>query len=280
MSKLADTLKNLKSKLNNFEDEFNTKLKDVEIKEKEEFKRKVKEDALENIIKRKDPIIQLNIGGKIFKCSKSVLISNEKTIFSLLYKDGTRDKEVLFFDRSYERFDVILNYLRTSVLNIKDYVKFEIEEIKNESDYYGIEGLSKICDEALSQVEFVKFYSSNRYSSCGTHKLEDLSDTNLKTGICVQSPYFITVELNFEHEFDGIKIGGWTGNTSSWAPSNGASAKILTSIDNVTFKEVGIIPSHFSSNIIEVKLKKSTARFIKFQHTGYLGLGYLSIIKN
>ena len=95
------------------------------------------------------------------------------------------------------------------------------EEIKFESEYYGLCEVAKICDEVLSKVEFVSFESSGKYSNCGTHKvsyleliisisiftqIEDIKDKNLTTGICVQSPYYITIELNAEHEFEKIEI--------------------------------------------------------------------------
>lgn len=277
---LADSLKGLKSKLNNFEEEFETKIKEVEIKEAEEKKRSVKENAIETILGKKDPVVSMNIGGKVFKCSHSLLVSVKDSLFEKLYEGGNHVNEVLFFDRSYNIFPILLNFLRTKTFNPKDYIRTELEEIKFESEYYAIGPLTKICDDVLTKVEFISFVSSGRYGSCGTHKLEDLSTKDLLTGICVQSTYYITVEFNFEHEFDKIEIGGWTGNTSSWAASNGSGATIFTSTDNVTFKEVGKIPTDFGSKIMTVSLKKSSAKFIKFQHNSYLGLGYLSIIKN
>ena len=136
-----------------------------------------------------------------------------------------------------------------------------------------------VIDEILSKVDFISMECSPKYSNCGNHKLEDLKDKDLNTGVCVQSTYYITIELNFDHEFDKIEIGGFTGNTGSWASSNGVGAKIATSIDKNNWKDVGDIPSNFGSSIITVTLKKSIARFIRFKHNSYLGLGYLKIIK-
>lgn len=275
---LASSLLGLKSKLNNFESEFETKLKEVQVVDSKE-KRTVNEDVFESIVSKKDPVVTFNVGGKLFKCTYSVLVSVKDSLFEKLYEEGQRINEVLFFDRSYSNFPIILNFIRNKTFNPKEFSRNDLEDIKFESEYYAIHPLTKILDEILNRVEFVSFTSAGRYSSNGTHKLEDLSTKDLKTGICVQSPYFITIELNFEHEFEKIEIGGCTCNTSSWAPSNGVNASIMTSLDGVTFNEVGKIPSNFGGTIITVPVKKSTAKYIKFQHNSYVGLGYLNILK-
>ena len=180
----------------------------------------------------------------------------------------------------FDYFPIVLNYLRTKTINLKEYNRIELIEIKEEFDYYAVEGIVKELETLLNVVELVSFSSSAKYSTCGTHKIEDLKTKDLNTGICVQSPYYITIELNYEHEFDKIEIGGWTGNSSYWASSNGSGAKISTSVDNVNFIEVGIIPSNFASTIITVDLKKSIGKYVKFQHTTYVGLGYFNVVKN
>jgi len=86
-------------------------------------------------------------------------------------------------------------------------------------------------------------------------------------------------ELNDAWEFEEIEVAGWSGNTSIWSVLNGASASISTSLDNVSYKNVGALPSNLSGNITTVKLAKSKAKFIKFESKGLLGLGFLSIRK-
>ncbi len=276
---LQKDLKSLKARLENIEEEINTTIVIEQKQNEESLKQKLKKEALENILK-KESTVTINIGGKLFKCSSGVLKSSKGSLFEELYKDEASLKEVYFVDRSYDHFDIILNFLRSRIFNPSKYNRVELEEIKNESDYYAIDDLSKILNEVLCKIDFVSFESSAKYSNCGTHKVEDLSTKDLNTGICVGSTYYITVELNFEHEFEKIEIAGWTGNSSSWAPSNGANATILTSTDKINFKEVGKIPSNYGASIITVSLKKSTAKYIKFQHNAYLGLGYLNIIKS
>lgn len=272
--------KGLKERLGNFEEEFNSKIEEVSKLEEEETKRKLKEEVASNIITKKDPIISINIGGKIFKCSYSVLTSFKGSLFSELYKDKAHVNEVFFIDRGYDFFHIVLNFIRSRVFDVKDYTRQEIQDIKEEAEFYVISDLISICDEILTKVEFVSFTSSAKYSSCGTHKLEDLLTKDLNTGICVQSPYYIIIELNFEHEFDKIEIAGFTGNSGSWAASNGCNATILTSTDNTNWKDVGKLPANYGGTIQKVEIKKSVAKYIKFQHNTYLGIGYLNIVKN
>lgn len=278
MSSLADTLKGLKDKINNFEGEVEEKLKKIEETEKREKKREQNQIILNNIIQKTDPIVTLNVGGKLFKITYSVLVSVDNTLFTKLYENKQRINEVLFYDRSYKFFPVILNYLRNKSFDKSQYDRMDIEEIKFESDFYSISCFSGILDEILNKVEVIGFKSSAKYSNCGTHKFEDLSNKDLKTGICVQSPYFITLELNNDHEIDKIEIAGLTGN-SSWSATNGANSQILTSLDGVSFKNVGTIPSNFGGQIQTVTITKSVCRYIKFQHNSYLGLGYFNVVK-
>jgi hypothetical protein len=64
-----------------------------------------------------------------------------------------------------------------------------------------------------------------------------------------------------------------------WYPGNGSGASILTSKDKSSWVEVGKIPSNYTSTITTVKLKRTVAKYIKFQHNSYLGIGFLNIIR-
>lgn len=279
MSLLKDDLSGLKSKLQNIEGEFESKLKEVESKENK-FKRI--DEQIDDLVNKKDSIISINVGGKVFQTKTSTLLSVKDTLFTKLVSNALDNNETLtelFFDRNFEHFHIILDYLRTKQFNAKGMKKWQIDELREESEYYGIDYIQEILAELLKEVEFVNWENSGRYSNAGTHNLADLKDRSLMKGICVQSPYFITIELNYEHEFEEIEVGGWNGNTSIWYPGNGSGAQILTSKDKSTWVEVGKLPSNFTSTITTVKLKKTTAKYIKFQHNSYLGLGFLNIIR-
>jgi hypothetical protein len=98
-------------------------------------------------------------------------------------------------------------------------------------------------------------------------------------GVCAGSPGWIIVEMKRECEFEEMEIAGWKGNSTIWYCENGSGANILTSMDKEKWTQVGNIPSGYGSKIAKVKVKKSFAKYIKFQYTSYIGIGYLNIKK-
>ena len=149
----------------------------------------------------------------------------------------------------------------------------------NEVSFYCLSELEEIIFNLQREVEFVSFTSSPQYNGVGTHKLEDLKDKNNNGGICVQSPYNIIIELNMEHEIDSIEIAGYGGNKNAWDPGNGAYAVISVSKNKSDWTIVGNIPGNYSQNSQIVKITKSSFKYIRLQHTSYLGIGYLKLIK-
>ena len=279
MSLLKDDLSGLKSRLENIEGEFENKLKEVENKESR-FKKI--DEQIEELINKKDTVVKLNVGGRIYHTKVSTLLNSKDTLFGrILTKaiDSGENITELFFDRSFDQFDVILDFLRTKQFNLKGLQKSELEEIQEEAEYYGIAEISLALKDLQREVIFVNFESSGRYSTAGTHFVQDLNDKSLTKGICVQSPYFITIEFNFEHEIDKIEVGGYNGNSSLWNVGNGASAQILTSTNKNDWTNVGTLPSNLNATIQAVVLSKSRAKYIKFQHNSYLGLGYLKVFR-
>lgn len=127
----------------------------------------------------------------------------------------------------------------------------------------------------------MSFESSGTYSYSGnvvgTNNVKDLSDSSRTKGLVTNYPGWIIIKLNGEWEFDEIVIGGYQGNTGAFAADNGGGATIETSKDNLKWTNVGTIPSGFGYANLTVKLTKSSARFIKFTSTSYLGIGYLEI---
>jgi hypothetical protein len=99
-------------------------------------------------------------------------------------------------------------------------------------------------------------------------------------GICTNYPGWIVLELNRECEFEDCEIGGWKGNTNIYASSNGSGASIMTSIDKVNWTTVGSIPSNFGNAITPVKVTRTKAKYVKFNGTSYLGVGYFKIMKS
>lgn len=275
---LKNSLLGLKSKLQNIEKDFSEKVEDVEQKE---IKAKRLDEEIDFLVQTKNQIIKLNIGGKVFHTKIPTLLNMKESLF---YKIITEKKEKnedlneeVFFDRSYQHFEIILNYLRTSKIALRGLSKYDAEEILCEARFYGLSEIVIEAEDLMKEVEFVSFTWNGQYSNGGTNKLEDLLDRSLLKGFCINSPGWITIELNYEHEVESIEVGGYNGNTSLFACSNGASAKILTSVDGSTFTEVGKLPTNHGNTIQNVKLNKSLCKYIKFQHTSYLGIGFLQV---
>jgi hypothetical protein len=83
--------------------------------------------------------------------------------------------------------------------------------------------------------------------------------------------------MNREIEFEEIELGGYNGNSLAWYVGNGRAANIYTSMDKNTWTTVGTIPGDFGAEIMTVKVTKSKAKYIRFSHSDYLGIGYLDI---
>jgi len=98
-------------------------------------------------------------------------------------------------------------------------------------------------------------------------------------GVCTGSPGWIVVEMKRECEFEEMEIAGWKGDPTIWYAENGSGATILTSNDKEKWTQVGSIPSGYGNKIVKVKVKKSYGKWIKFQYTSYLGIGYLNVKK-
>jgi len=138
-----------------------------------------------------------------------------------------------------------------------------------------------------AEFKYVSFESSGQYSYstygvAGTNNVEhlnDFTDRSLLKGICAASPGWINIDLSDKITIQDIEIGGWNGNSSLWSVTNGSSATISTSNDKSSWVQVGTIPSGFGATIVRVTLTKTEAKYVRFQHTGYLGLGYFRIFQ-
>jgi len=278
---LKDDLLGLQEKLVAIEAEFEAKLDEVDRKNEKYLEVDTK---LENLLAEQNTLMSLNVGGKLFQTRLSTLLNIKDTLFYYVLAKrvmaGLNVREEIFIDKNYNNFDFFLDFLRTKKFSLAGLTKSQIDEIGVDADFYGLTDILNLIQEIQKEVDIIGMDgTSAKYSTAGNHNFKDLKTADLNTGVCVQSPYTIQLELNFEHEFEKIEIGGYNGNTSIWGVTNGANAKIHTSRDKTNWTEVGTVPSDFGNKISTVSVKKTTAKYIKFQHTSYLGLGHLKIIK-
>ena len=280
---LRDELFVLKGKLELLEKELTDQMMELEVKADKWAK--VDEEA-ENIVKTNNHIVYLDVGGKKFQTKLETLVSIRDTLFYKLVLDHKIDitKEI-FIDRSNEYFHIILSFLRNKKVNLQGFKTKQLKSILEEAIFYEMSDLIANLEESMSQVFVVNFEVNGVYNSggrqAGTQNVDHINnheDRTLKNGICATSPGRITLELNREVEFDEIEIAGWAGDTGIWATSNGSNARILTSTNKTTWTDIGTVGNNYS-NISKIKVKKTKAKYIKFEANSYVGIGFLRIIK-
>ena len=279
---LKEELFNLKNRLETIESQLTSQSKEIESREKnwENI-----ENSLNFVINTQGERIRLNIGGTIFSTSINTLMTIRDSFLARLVESGKVDiKEEIFIDRSPRIFPIILDYYRFKKIDYKKLTKNESQLLRDEANYYAISDICNYLDERLKEPSIIAMETNGEYKYqgvvAGTNKVEDLNSTDLLTGVCVTSPGKIIVELNAEWDFKEMEIGGWIGNEKIWYPDNGSGSKIYASVDKIKWTQVGSIPSGYGKKIKTVKLTKlSTARYVKFEGSSYLGIGYIRIIK-
>lgn len=278
---LKEDLTALKERLSLIESQLEGEMKALE---EREFKWNKLDKEVDKILDKNDKVIKFNVSGQLFASKSSTLSSLPDTLFHKILNSSQLDlSKPIFFDRSPMLFQDLLDYIRTKSINYKKFNKYEMVELFQEADYYEVGPISDYLRERTKDIECIRLEISAPYTykgkTAGTNRCQDLKDKTLKKGTCTGSPGWIILELNSDWEFEEIEVGGYTGDTQLWYSGNGSGAAIETSADKTTWTKVGSIPSNYANGIVKVKVKKSTAKFIRLNHTSYLGIGYLNVIK-
>ncbi|XP_024881457.1 BTB/POZ domain-containing protein KCTD3 isoform X1 [Temnothorax curvispinosus] len=108
-------------------------------------------------------IVHLNVGGTRFSTSRQTLTWIPDSFFTALLSnriDSHKDETgALFIDRDPKLFSIILNYLRTKDIDLKN---VDIRTLRHEAEYYGITPLVKrlmLCEDLTqSSCGDVLFY--------------------------------------------------------------------------------------------------------------------------
>jgi hypothetical protein len=283
MSSLKNDLLGLKAKLETIEAQID---KESDLVEERKEKWNYLEKEVKNVVQlnnQKD-LITLNVGGTRFTTTRQTLLSVKDSLFERLLTSNRIDThQEIFIDRSAEYFHYILDFYRNKKVNYRKFEKKGLERLREEADYYYIEPICTYLEDRLKDVEFVSFEFSGEYTYngqvAGTNIVDDLKDKSLKKGICTGANGWIIIELNNEWDFDEIEIGGYNANSTLWYNANGAGATIETSSDREKWTKVGTIPANFGSAAVKTKVTRTLARFIRFKHNSYIGIGYLHVIK-
>lgn len=227
--------------------------------------------------------INLNIGGVKYTTTLSTLLSDPTSIFNKILTSKELDiTEEIYIERRGDLFSILLEYLRTGKFNYKLYKKKKLMEIKEEADFFNIEKIYNEIDDLTRDIEIVAFEHNADYifkgKRAGTQKLDDIKNQDFNTGICTNTPGRIVFELKGICEFEELEAAGWMADKELWYPGNGAGAKIYVSKDKENWEQAGTISSSFATKVAKIKLKnRYLARYIKIEHTSYLGLSYLFV---
>lgn len=276
---LKEDVLEIKARLEKVEAHLKNKMNELAYKEKqwEEMDR-----TAEELKKNDNVIVKFNISGKNFQTRLETLLNTKDTLFykMIISKEVDFHKEI-FFDRNPKYFGIILDFLRTKNINLKRYKGQKLQYLRMEADYFEISEINALFSNKATEVEFESFEFNGAYISggiqVGTNKVEDLTDSSGMKGICANCNGWIIIELNGEFDINGLSIMGHRGNPNYWSPENGAGATIYVSTDKTNWQPVSTIPSGYGSFIKQVTFSASRVRYIKFQFTSYLGIGYLKI---
>ncbi len=195
---LKGDLLGLKSRVEVVEQEFQDKLKLVE--KKEAAFKELDLSVQELLSNEKNKTIKLDIGGKIFITKLSTLLSVKDTVFYRVIGDyickNQEIPEFLFFDRSFEFFELILNYLRFQQFSLKKYNKYEKEDIKAEVEYYGLSESLSLSKKSDIDIEWDQALSK---SGMFTIDQDDKKKIKLHTTTCYT--HFVTNKLFKDEDF-------------------------------------------------------------------------------
>jgi len=197
------------------------------------------------------------------------------------HKDYSSDEEI-FFDRSPFVFKHILNYLRFQSLDYKKLDPVQMEYLLRDAEFYELTQMTEYLSEKTKDIRIIKFeysgpFKFNNSQIIGTNLLEDVVDNkNLKKGaICTDGPGWIIFELNCDWDINSVEVGPYVKDPNKWKSQNGVGAKIYASMEKKIWTEIGVIPSTYGSKPIVIPLKTISAKYIKFQHTGQIGIAYI-----
>lgn len=281
MSQIKTELSKIKNKIISLKEEIKETSLDIKVRE---FKYNRMKGNLDKISKTQK-YISLNIGGKIFQTTKETLQNVKNSLLASIVEDESMNlDEEIYIDRSPALFHFILNYYRYGTVNYNQFKnKQEIISFKNEAEFYQLIEILDYMESRMKEIIMLNFTFSGPYVynglTAGTNRIEHINNEDGLKGICAVSAGWIIIELNEQWDFSELTIGGWRGNKSLWYSDNGSGADISTSVDKVKWVSVGKIPTGYGTTNKSVKLTPSTAKFIKFSSSSYVGIGYLKISK-
>ena len=102
-----------------------------------------------------DKIIQICVGGRNFKTTKTTIMSDENCILAKMFANDEHgrapaskdEKGYYFIDRSPKYFESILNFLRTGEIDAS--ICLDLGFLLKEAEYYGIDRMAEKVKEEI-----------------------------------------------------------------------------------------------------------------------------------
>lgn len=245
---------------------------------------KIQEQAIQTKEQSGDKQITFNVRGKRIITTIGTLLSMKDT---LLYRMATDDRflklDEIFIDVDPFYFSLILDYIRYRTIDLKVMKITEVKFFRDICQFFQIGDILEKTDYTTNKLEIVNITVSATYfyngMMVGSMDVEDLISEDTTKGVVAQyqgTNSHIILEFNREVEISSIKIAGYAGNATAFYVGNGQNCPVYTSVDGFDWKSVGNLPQSITAAIVDVNLTPSIAKYIKFQYTSYIGLGYFA----
>ncbi|KAL6080657.1 BTB/POZ domain-containing protein [Balamuthia mandrillaris] len=171
--------------------------------------------------------VKLNVGGKVFVTSLTTL-TKQRSMLSAMFSDKFNiqpdENGEYFIDRNPKHFDVILDYLRKGTIIITGLSQRDLQEIRDEVDFYQLHGLRDLLFitrwSTIQKSEKIVLSNDNRTArntgSCSVVTVEDWVTRGIYewhvsldkctfVGIGLVSDHFSNCEAEF-HNVDGCCV--------------------------------------------------------------------------
>jgi len=222
--------------------------------------------------------VVFDVGGKRFATSVSTLTKFEHTYFYALISSNIEpdDDGCYFIDRNPKYFGVILDFLRTSEVNLEGYTDRELHDLQKEMDYYQIVlPEESIPDPGVGSLDFTISHSSTYPLPGCDNSMNVLFDNCSTTGLCLRSDCWLIADFGKKVRLSYIKVQGYHANSKAWAQSNG-NGTLIYMLDNCNrwVRTTKVLTGLGNTTPTDIPLEVTTTR-IKFVCSSYLGLSCL-----
>ena len=104
-------------------------------------------------------VVKLDVGGTMFKTTHGTLLSDQNSMLAKMFSTETNgripaiqdENGAYFIDNCPKYFEIILNFLRRGVM--KNGANVDLKFLRNEAEYFCIQGLVKVVDEEIEKTE-------------------------------------------------------------------------------------------------------------------------------